>query len=78
MKHEWGKIGRFEICKVCCRLRANAENKPCRGPDRLRQMEEVVSVFGSSNTDTMCPMVETMQTETSRARTALSDTTREK
>lgn len=38
--HKWGKIGRFEVCKVCCRLRANVEDKPCRGPSPMREVEK--------------------------------------
>jgi hypothetical protein len=43
--HEWGKIGRFDLCKVCCRLRVNVEGKPCSGPDRLRPMEGTLAAF---------------------------------
>jgi hypothetical protein len=37
--HEWGRIGRFEICRVCCRLRARIEGQPCRGASPLRPLE---------------------------------------
>ncbi|MFA5901034.1 MAG: hypothetical protein WC829_18190 [Hyphomicrobium sp.] len=47
--------------------------------ERLSRLADAADRVGIKyfDTDTMCPMVETMQTETSRARTALSDTTRE-
>ena len=46
--------------------------------ERLSRLADAADRVGIKyfDTDTMCPMVETMQTETSRARTALSDITR--
>ena len=76
----YGPVGSAKTCSKGADTIARQRGEIVRLRERLSRLADAADRVGIKyfDTDTMCPMVETMQAETSLARAALSDTTREK